>query len=106
MTKSRLIITVDLEIPDRQPSSSTYELLAIEQKNQIRGMIFRGLKRTVKAFNCLQEQENIVDHRVFNLHMDFSDISFAIEHKIDGNWNRSSVAFGKTSIGDGYEVHH
>ena len=104
MAESRLVITVDLDIPDSNFSSSSNDLLAVERRSQIKGMISRGLKRTEKAFRCLQGQDKLVDQRVFSLDMDFNDIHFAIEHRMDGNWNRSSVVFRKTFEGDGYEI--
>ena len=99
-----MVITIDFELSDKGISSSTYESLSIEQKIQTRGMIFRGLKRTAQALSCLQEQKKLSDPRVFSLDMEFSDISFAAEHKMDGKWNRSNIVFGKTFERDGYEI--
>ena len=84
MTISRLIITIDIDLPSENLSASTLQHLKFEQRNHTKALIFRGLKRAVKAFNCLQVQERRIDLRVFDIAMDFSDISFAVEDKVDG----------------------
>ena len=104
MSNSRLVITVDFDIPSERYSATSIEWLRVERILQSRGLIFRGLKRTVNAFNCLQEQEKTVDPRVFNLDMNFSDISFAVEHHLSGVWNRTDIVFSKTFEEDGYEI--
>ena len=71
---------------------------------QVQGKYWRGLKRALKAFNCLQVQERRVDLRVFDRTMDFSDISFAVEDKVDGIWHRTDVVFEKNFEQDGYEI--
>jgi hypothetical protein len=104
MTISRLIITIDIDLPNENLSASTLQHLKFEQRKHTKALIFRGLKRAVKAFNCLQVHERRIDLRVFDIAMDFSDISFAVEDKVDGIWNRTDVVFMKNFEQDGYET--
>jgi hypothetical protein len=104
MTISRLIITIDIDLPEQNFSALTLQHLKFEQRNHAKALILRGLKRGVKAFNCLQVQEQRLDLRVFDITMDFSDISFAVEDKVDGVWQRADVIFGKNFEQDGYEI--
>ena len=104
MTISRLIITIDIDLPNENLSASTLPHLKFEQRNHTGALILRGLKRAVKAFNCLQVQERTVDLRVFDMTMDFSDISFAVEDKVNGIWHRTDVIFVKNFEQDGYEI--
>ena len=104
MTISRLVITIDIDLPNENLSASTLQHLKSEQRNHTRVLILRGLKRALKAFNCLQVQERTVDLRVFDMTMDFSDISFAVEDKVDGIWHRTDVIFAKNFEQDGYEI--
>jgi hypothetical protein len=104
MSISRLIITIDINLPDKNLSASTLQHLKFEQRNHAKALISRGLKRAVKAFNCLQAQERQVDLRVFDITMDLSDIRFAVEDKVDGTWHRSDIIFEETFEQDGYEI--
>ena len=104
MSNSRLIITLDIDIPNFEYSATSPQLLTIERRSEMRGLIFRGLKRAVIAFNCLQAQEKRVDRRVFNLDMNFADIRFEAEQNVDGNWFRSDIMFTQTWEEDGYEI--
>ena len=104
MSISRLIITIDIDLPNENLSASTLQHLKSERRRYTRALILRGLKRALKAFNCLQVQERTVDLRVFDMTMDFSDISFAVEDKVDGIWHRTDVVFVKNFEQDGYEI--
>ena len=104
MSISRLIITIDIDLPNENLSASTLQHLKSERRRYTRALILRGLKRALKAFNCLQVQERTVDLRVFDMTMDFSDISFAVEDKVDGIWHRTDVVFEKNFEQDGYEI--
>lgn len=104
MSISRLIITIDIDLPNENSSALTLKHLKLEQRNHTKALILRGLKRGVKAFNCLQVQEQRIDLRVFDKTMDFSDISFAVEDKVDGIWHRTEVIFGMNFEQDGYEI--
>lgn len=104
MSTSRLIITIDISLSDKNLSASTLQHLKFEQRNHAKALISRGLKRAVKAFNSLYTQEGQVDSRVFDRTMDFSDIRFAVEDKVDGTWHRTDIIFEETFEQDGYEV--
>ena len=104
MSTSRLIITIDIDLPDKNLSASTFQHLKFEQRNHSKALLTRGLKRAAKAFSSLQVQDRQLDSRVFDMTMDFSDISFAIEDKVDGTWHRTIVVFEDTLEQDGYEI--
>lgn len=104
MSTSRLIITIDIDQANKDLSALTLEHLKLEQRSHNKALILKGLKRVVRAFNSLQVQEQRIDMRVFDKMMDFSDISFAVEDKVGGVWQRTDLVFGVNFEQDGYEI--
>ena len=104
MATARLIISIDVDIPEVSSSKSSLEVVNSQRNRMHRAVIKKGLKRTVGISNCLINSERLIDTRIFNSSIDFDGLSISIEYNVSGRWERSNVNFTKSFEGDGFEI--
>jgi len=104
MATARLIISIDVDIPEGSSSTSSLEVVNFQRNIMDRAIIKKGLKRTVEISNCLINSERHIDKRIFNSSIDFDGWSFSIEYNVSGRWERSKINFTNSFEGDGFEI--